>query len=103
MGMPGPFSRSCCTNTQAPAPNPSPERWEMLEKTVFENSYALKVRYFDATNFEGIKVMVFRGKYIHRDYLDPHFENTISAPVARFRPDYEGWNFAVEMAKMLSR
>lgn len=31
MGMPGPFSKGCFTNTTIIAPNPSPERWELAK------------------------------------------------------------------------
>ena len=101
MGLPKPLS-GCFTNYEASAPNPNPGRWELLDKVVFKDSYALKVRYLDVTNFEGVKVMVFRGRYEQRSYLDPHFEDKITAPIARFRPDDEGWEFAIEMARSLS-
>lgn len=57
----------------APAPNPQPSRWFLLEKAEFKNGHVLRVKYLDCTNFEGVKVMVYKGKYTHRKELDPHF------------------------------
>jgi hypothetical protein len=101
MGMPGPCSKSCFTNCQATAPNPSPERWTMLDKQSFNNGYVLKVKYHDCTNFEGVKIIVFRGVYREWKILDPHFSESYEAPIARFKPDDEGWRMAVELAKSL--
>lgn len=97
----GLFKKSCWTNPQQPAPNPNPSRWELLEIAEFTNGYALKVRYLDCTNFEGEKVMVFRGEYRERAYLDPHFQPNKAAPIARFRPDDEGWGMAISLAESL--
>ena len=101
MGMPGPCSRSCFTNYQAPAPNPSPDRWTLVDKAEFENGYVLKVRYTDCTNFEGLKVMVYRGEYKPTPKLDPHFANNGTAPIARFKPDNDGWLMATSLARSL--
>lgn len=99
MGL-SPF-HSCVTNYNAPAPNPSPSRWALIEKIEFTNSYVLKVRYIDATNFEGIKIMVFKGKYRYKAYLDPHFDCSNDSPIARFKPDSNGWDLAINFAKNL--
>lgn len=102
MGL-SPF-RNCSTNYSklpAPAPNPSPDRWELLEKCECSNAYALRVRYLDCTNFEGVKVMVYRGKYAPRRSLDPHFYDSPDAPIARFRPDAAGWATACVFASLL--
>jgi hypothetical protein len=72
-----------------------------LEQVQFENGYVLKVQYSGCTNFEGVKVMVFRGTYRKRNYLDPHFDETGQSPIARFRPDAEGWQMALDLAKSL--
>lgn len=102
MGMPGPFSRSCFTNYQAPSPNPSPDRWTLIDKAEFENGYVLKVRYHDCINFEGVKVMVYRGKYsANIQKLDPHFADNMTSPIARFKPDSIGWRMAIKLAKSL--
>lgn len=102
MGIDNVFYRNCYTNGLAIAPNPSPERWNLIEKVELKNSHVLKVKYLDATNFEGIKIMVFKGKYHERYLLDPHFTESIDSPIARFKPDDEGWELALNLAKSLS-
>jgi hypothetical protein len=99
MGI-SPF-KSCMTNTVMPAPNPSPSRWELLKALEYPNGYILQVRYLGCTNFEGIKLMVFKGQYKYRTYLDPHFEESDSSPIARFKPDSEGMRFAIDLVKNL--
>jgi hypothetical protein len=102
MGL-GPF-RNCKTNYwafSAPAPNPSPDRWTLLEKAEYKGGYVLRVRYHDCTNFEGVKVMVYRGKYAPQRSLDPHFCYGPDSPVARFRPDEAGWEAACAYASSL--
>lgn len=90
------------SNKPAPAPNPNPKRWELLDKAEYSKYYVLKVRYLDATNFDGVKIMVYHGRYRHVDYLDPHFENSPSSPIARFKPNEGGWELAKAFAKALS-
>jgi hypothetical protein len=103
MGMRGPY---CNTNytPSAPAPNPDPKRWELLEVKEFPHAFVLKVHYFDATNFEGVKVMVYEGEYISGTptRLDPHFAEKGFSPIARFRPDERGWQLACLFAEALS-
>lgn len=78
--------------------NPNPGSWTLLKKEEFDNAYVLLVHYHGCTNYEGKKLMVFRGKYKHRELLDPHFAESDDAPIARFRPDKEGWKFAIALA-----
>jgi len=89
--------KSCSTNYTAPAPNPSPSRWTMITKVQLDNAYVLKVRYHDCNNFEGVKIMVYKGQYKPRAVLDPHFEDTTCSPIARFKPTDEGWRLAVDL------
>lgn len=96
--------RRCSANPAsvvAVPPNPSPSRWELIEKIQFAHAYVLKVRYLDCTNFEGVKVMVYKGNYKRRETLDPHFSKDGNSPIARFRPDAEGWSLAIGLAKSL--
>ncbi len=105
------FCRTCSTNSErrsdgvpvAVPPNPSPSRWTYLDHVQYTEAYALKVRYHDCTNYEGVKVMVYRGQWRDkmRTYLDPHFAETDDAPIARFRPDATGWKLACVLAMSL--
>jgi hypothetical protein len=61
----------------------------------------MKVKYDDCTNFEGVKIMVFKGQYKNRIWLDPHFAENEKAPIARFKPTSEGWDMAIKLAKAL--
>lgn len=98
----GLLKKNCSTNYSSgpsPAPNPSPDRWTLIEKAEYANGYVLRVKYHDCTNFEGVKIMVYRGKYTPRRSLDPHFYEGDDAPVARFRPDSDGWRTAKLLAQ----
>lgn len=86
----------------APAPNPDPSRWTLLRLEQCARGYVLMVRYHDCTNFEGVKVMVYRGQYSERRSLDPHFYEGDDAPIARFRPDTAGWEMALNLARTLT-
>ena len=88
-------------NISRPAPNPDSSRWQLLDRAEFANGYVLKVRYLDCTNYEGVKIMVYRGSYRERTELDPHFRDNPASPIARFRPDSDGWEYAKEFAKAL--
>lgn len=100
-----PSASFCCSSPSTapvtPAPNPNPDRWHLLEKQEYPNGYVLKVQYLDCTNFEGVKVMAFEGKFQIRSHMDPHFYDGPDAPIARFRPDEDGWERACKLAKSL--
>ena len=100
MGVSG-ISYNCSVNIKAPAPNPDPSRWVLIEKLQYTNAYVLKVKYKDCTNFEGIKIMVYKGQYRHKEYLDPHFQELTKGPIARFEPSREGYEMAIKLAKSL--
>jgi hypothetical protein len=98
------MKKACMTNYSynSPAPNPDPKRWKLLDTWFYNNAYVLKVKYLDATNFEGVKIMVYKGKfpgYKNITSLDPHFTDDDLSPIARFRPDKEGIAMANNLAK----
>ena len=101
----GCFGKRCHTNASPAAtpPNPSPDRWTYLDHAQYAEAYALKVRYLDCTNYEGVKVMVYRGQWRDkaRTCLDPHFTHEKDSPIARFRPDEVGWRLACVLAMSL--
>ncbi len=101
MGI-SPF-KNCSTNygTPAPAPNPDPSRWTLLERADYPHGSVMRVRYHDCTNFEGEKVMVYRGIKKAMVDLDPHFSENPESPIARFRPDDVGWKMACDLAASL--
>lgn len=102
MGM---FKKNCTTapvTVSAPAPNPDPTRWRLLDCHDFIGAHVLIVQYLDCTNYEGRKVMVYVGPYRKRRHLDPHFTFAPDSPIARFRPDDEGIAMADALAKYLA-
>lgn len=100
MGV-GPL-RGCSTNYEiTTAPNPDPSRWHLVRMEQFANAHVLKVRYKDCINFEGIKIMVYKGEYERKYRLDPHFDNCKDSPIARFKPTPEGWLMALALAQSI--
>ena len=94
----GPYAYSAAKTGN---PNPDPALWEIMDQGHFKNGYVLKVHYPGCSNFEGVKIMVYRGKWEERAELDPHFRDAIDSPVARFKPDIEGWQWACFLAQCL--
>lgn len=96
------FARSCWTdpdNSEAKAPNPSPERWTLLELVEFKHAHVVVVQYHDCTNYEGKKILVRKGVWEAPNYLDPHFAEKMEAPIARFPPTLEGFDMALHIAE----
>ena len=95
------LGKNCSTNytsLPAPAPNPNPKRWVLLDKKDYNYGYVLLVKYLDCTNFEGEKIMVYKGHFSYRRHLDPHFTDSEDSPIARFKPNREGWIMACRLA-----
>jgi len=113
MGI-SPFHRSsfCSCGGPAAAPaspygNPDPKRFEILEVFGVGRISVLKVRYPDAKNFEGVKVLVYRHNldFVRvQPELDPHFcdNDSCVSPFARFAPTDEGWTMACDLARVLA-
>lgn len=85
--------------------NPDPDNWELLEDKQYGLFIALKVRYPNCTNREGVKVMVYRAtlsQLVRQKSLDPHFgdKEGYHYPIARFEPNDNGWKNALDFAKL---
>ena len=96
--------KGCSVTPSAPTGNPDPTRWTLLDRAIFDNGVVLKVKYTDATNFGGVKILVFRGttRSDPSNRLDPHFqEDDPDSPIARFVPTDEGWLLACDLATSL--
>lgn len=106
MGI-GPGSRNCPSAfyDPAPAPNPNPKRFEMLATVDINMHVVAKIRYFNCTNFEGVKICLFlnicRNDLIFAKEIDPHFAEDGLTPFARFRPDENGWDAAILLAQQI--
>lgn len=57
------------------------------------------MKYKNCTNFEGIKILVFKGQYVERIVMDPHFSDDEESPIARFKPTVEGINLATKLVE----
>lgn len=110
MGIYSPGRKSClsCTLTSAnaPAPNPNPGRFKVLWVEQVSCNVVAKIKYLDCTNFEGVKICVYRGvscSQIHEaNILDPHFADHGLAPFARFEPTHDGEDAARNFARTLA-
>jgi hypothetical protein len=93
-----------------PLPNPNPRNFVIRRSLQIGRNWLLvEVNYPDCTNYEGNKILLYRG--IDRDVtltaliaqgsLDPHFSNNpdFFSPFARFEPTDDGWNMAKELAR----
>lgn len=87
-------------------PNPDPKNFKIKDFMEVGKYLVAKVHYPDATNFEGLKVMVFEEmdirKLINLSEIDPHFSKDKGAPIARFKPDDIGWQNAIMFCKALN-
>jgi hypothetical protein len=86
------------------AGNPSPTNFQILEAVEVGNLMVIKVKYPDAHNFEGTKIMVYENvkaiDFMNTRELDPHFFDAtgIKSPIARFKPTKDGWRMALAFA-----
>lgn len=89
------------------APNPDPRKFTISYTMTRPPFIAVMAVYEGCTNFEGQKVMVFKAtlEEIERQgMLDPHFcDGDHISPIARFRPDDEGWRHAVSFVEALAQ
>lgn len=99
---------SCATDSVAStrnSGNPDPRKFNILHHVTLGRYLVLIVQYPGCTTFEGKKVLVFRDVGIRKiralTSLDPHFCDDPShpSPVARFRPDDQGWEDAVRFCR----
>lgn len=101
MGASGINVTTCnCNNNK---PNPDPKNFVIKKIDPYAYGWLIAlVDYPSCTNYEGLKVLVFKGvteeELKEAEVLDPHFcEDCKLSPIARFRPDELG----VSMAKLL--
>jgi len=86
--------------------NPDPTKYRILREKRINNFIILKINYTESINYEGNKILVFKNHSLldivnQKEGIDPHFSdnNNLISPIARFRPDDEGWNMAVFLAE----
>lgn len=96
-------SRGTNSNQEATAstnPNPDPKRYSIKRMHKKGDFLIIKINYPDCTNFEGNKILVYKGctivDLVQQGSIDPHFSDSkeFHSPIARFKPDDEGWKMA---------
>lgn len=110
--MPGPISISSVdydpnwykVSNKKISPNPKSDNYRIIDHWQFDKYLVIKIKYSDCTNYEGVKVLVFRAtmKELKKQRLiDPHFSENkdFISPIARFEPTKEGWIDAVNYVK----
>ncbi len=102
-----PSSRSSASTTEPKLPNPDPTNYKVVKAEQVGTFLVLKINYPDCTNYEGNKILVFRGltpiDLLNQRVIDPHFfeDKKVASPIARFVPTDEGWKMAVNFADMM--
>lgn len=100
------FSPIVVTVDQRINQNPNPYIFEINSIVKIGNHCILKIKYPNCTNYEGMKILVYKDTKPKQVYemnkIDPHFcENCKPSPFARFEPTEEGMNAAMELCEYL--
>ena len=99
MGLRKKSSCSCAPSKQTP--NPNPKNFQILESGLNKDFTIIKVRYPDAINYEGVKILVYKGhvlkELMQATEIDPHFCDKHLSPIARFVPTEEGLKLALNL------
>lgn len=87
-------------------PNPKPGNYKILNSVQLGQYLVIKIKYLDCTNYEGVKVLVFKStlyKLRKQKLIDPHFSENkkFISPIARFEPTSRGWNNALVFVRQL--
>lgn len=94
-------------DTRLPDPNPDPRHYNINKIYEFQNGYVMDISYPNCINYEGRKILVYKGKIENhapefiRHGIDPHFCEVPYAPIARFIPTENGLEMAKKLAKEL--
>jgi hypothetical protein len=106
MGL-SPFSSSENDEPRkATPPNPDPGNWKVKDSQQVGYWLVVKIQYPDCTNYEGNKILVYKGINIRGlralRRIDPHFSDNKEklAPFARFEPTGMGWQAAIQLARI---
>ena len=81
-------------------PNPNPHNFKIIVICVLGEYTMLEVEYPDCKNYEGKKLLVYKGVSLsdiqNAKILDPHFCDNpdCMSPIARFEPTERGWEEA---------
>ena len=85
--------------------NPDPDNYQIVRHEQIGDYLLVKILYPNCTNYEGNKILVFKGIDINalrkQRQIDPHFSDKgiYHHPIARFIPTDEGWRMARKLAQ----
>ncbi len=85
--------------------NPDPLLYTIKKHARVNSFLIVRVKYCGCTNFEGMKILVFKDatmdQLLAQRTIDPHFSDSekFIHPVARFVPTVEGMKMAVSFCK----
>ncbi len=80
--------------------NPQPDNYKILGSKTVNKLLIVEIKYPNCTNFEGKKILVFKGVTIEQlnaqKLIDPHFSKSTKFihPIARFVPTPDGMTMA---------
>ena len=86
--------------------NPKADNFSVVKHQVHGDYIVVVLRYPDAINYEGRKLLVFENvakfweRANNRD-IDPHFLENRFSPIARFEPTDRGWAMAMSFVSNL--
>lgn len=89
------------------SPSPALENYTIVRHQQFGSNLVVKIKYKDVPNYEGNKIMVYKGCTLkdlkEQKLIDPHFSDSEEkfSPFARFEPTVEGWKIATIVAQII--
>lgn len=97
---------TCLNRIKEDAKNPNPNNFKILDYFIDKEFLLVKINYPNATNFEGNKIMLYKGlnflDLVNSKSIDPHFYEDKFSPIARFVPTDQGWKMGLELIKQLN-
>lgn len=89
-----------------PDDNLNPNKYRVLREKRIKNFIIMKILYLDCNIEHGNKILVFKDCTLldivnQKEGIIPEFcdNQNIISPIAIFKPDDNGWNFAVSFAE----
>ena len=86
-----------------PLPNPDPSNYVIKNHKSIRGNLLVFIVYPDCTNYEGKKILLFKGTTIEdlmkQELIDPHFSENpkFKSPIARFEPTKFGWEMGLKI------
>lgn len=90
--------------TPPSAPNPDPRNFKWVSHVEIGPYVIATIRYPACTTYEGVKIIVYKAPLAvlkAQKHLDPHFQESGLAPLARFEPTLEGLQAAIILCNAL--